>query len=126
MNEMDDKLASLLKDPATPPPAGEGSVSDTLKLIGDTFRSRGRWMTLLVWGYTLGFTVLAVFTAVQFFRVEAVRDQLLFATLFLFSSLVVMMLKLWYWMLLNRNAVLRELKRLEFAVASLIQRAGEK
>ncbi len=79
--------------------------------VGQTFRGPGRWMVAVVWVYVLVFTALAVGTAVMFFRAEPVREQIAYAAGFLVSINVVMILKMWYWMLLNRNTVIREIRR---------------
>jgi len=45
-----------------------------------------------------------------------------YATLFLVGALLVSFMKMWYWQRLNRNTVLREIKRLELRLAELAGR----
>jgi len=82
-------------------------------------RSRHWWMNLVVVLFTLTFTALAVFVAVRFFHADGVREQIMYATGFIAFLLMVQALKLWFWMAMNRNAVLREVKRVELQVAAL-------
>ncbi|MHC4562903.1 MAG: DUF6768 family protein [Planctomycetota bacterium] len=89
------------------------------QMLAGTFRGRPRWMAILAWVYILAFTAMMVVAALQFFQTEATRDQILWATVFLASSFIVMFLKLWFWTVMNRNAVTREIKRLELRVAEL-------
>lgn len=41
---------------------------------------------------------------------------------FLTGAFVVPQIKLWYWAVMNRNAVTREIKRLEMRIAELAER----
>ena len=91
------------------------------QMLSESFRGRMGWMVVVVWIYGLAFTAVAVYAAVQFFRVDATRDLILYATLFLTSSLFLGLVKMWYWMLMNRNSVKREVKRLEMQVAHLTE-----
>ncbi len=91
------------------------------EMIGDSFRGRQRWMACLVFFYILLFTVAWVISAVMFFRTDAddTRGLILWAAAFVVSGNIVMMCKLWYWNLMNRNALAREIKRLEVRIAEL-------
>jgi hypothetical protein len=65
---------------------------------------------------------LAAWCAVRFFEAEEVRDLLLFATGFVLAILNVLAIKVWFWMELVKNSVVREVKRLELQVARLGER----
>ncbi len=89
--------------------------------IAATFRGRLRWMVALVWFFTILFSGLMFFCLYQLFHVETVRSLILCATGVGFSVVAVSMYKMWYWMQLNQNAVLREIKRVELQLAVLAQ-----
>ncbi len=96
---------------------------DTLRgMLLSTFRGRTWWMSLVAWIYILLFSGLAVFAAVRFFQVEGDRQMLLYATVFVTAVIVAAITKIWYWMLINRNAVQREVKRLEIRIAELAEK----
>jgi hypothetical protein len=95
------------------------------EMIAATFRGRNRWMTILVWVYLWAFTALGVVVAVLFFRSDALADKLMYAAIFVVVGFFLGMMKMWYWMLMNRNAVVREVKRLELRISEL-QAALEK
>ena len=86
------------------------------------FRGKMRWATLVLWLYALGGTALAIFAAVRFFGADQMWDLVLYATLFLTGWGLVLFMKLWYSQILNRNNVLREIKRLELRIADLADR----
>ena len=48
----------------------------------------------------------------------------MWATAFIFCSTGVSFMKSWMWMLMNRNVLAREIKRLELQVASLREQLG--
>ena len=58
-------------------------------------------------------------TAWQLFTQASITGQAYWAVGFVLSFAVVALLKIWFWMVLNRNAVLREVKRLELQLARL-------
>ena len=60
---------------------------------------------------TLIFLALAVVCAVNFFNAEQDRELLMWAAGFIVCFSAVSMLKVWYWMEMQRNALTREIKR---------------
>ena len=88
-----------------------------------SFRGKSRWLVIVVYVSILIFAVLMIIAAVRFFRADSTRDMILFATGFLFCNLSVAMLKTWYWMELNKNAVTREIKKIELQLAMLTNRS---
>ena len=98
------------------------------QMLAGTFKGRTRWMTVLVYIYIFAFTALMVVSIVSFFESGQTdtRSHILWATGFLMSALFVTFLKLWIWNIMNRNAIAREIKRLELCVAELTERLGEK
>ena len=92
------------------------------QMLAESFRGKHRWMAWIAWIDSLVFTAVAVFAAVQFFRVDGVRQMILYAAVFgLSSGIVLFLVKIWYWMLMNRNSIKREVKRLELRIAELIE-----
>lgn len=118
MKDLDEKIRAALKDSGVDPP--EDHHDETLReQIFESFRGRTRWMTIMVWIESFIFFALAIFAAFRFFEVESIRDLILYATLFLICMGIQIAMKIWYWMLLNKNSVTREIKRLELQVAML-------
>lgn len=58
----------------------------------------------------------------QFFQAGETRDLILWAASALAAAIAVGMLKIWFWMEVQKNQVLREVKRLELQVARLATR----
>lgn len=126
MKDLDYKIRAAMKDSRVDPPEDslfEDHQEETLReQIFESFRGHSRWMTIMVWIESFIFFALAVFAAVRFFEVESTRDLIFYATLFLICMGIQIAMKIWYWMLLNKNSVTREIKRLELQVAMLARR----
>ena len=122
MNELDRKIQEALRDEDAELFETLGGEQSLYDMVADTFRGRHRWMVMLTMCWTLVFFVLAVLSAIRFFRVEDTREVLMWGGAFIFCMSAVAMLKLWYFMELNKNAVMREIKRVELQIARLAQR----
>jgi hypothetical protein len=119
MTDVDDKIrealrredAELLEHYQTEPPVHE--------LLIETFRGRRVWLSSLAAVFTFLCFGLSLFALYGFFHAESTRSLIAWASGFLWSSLAVAMLKIWFWMEIQRNSVVREIKRLELQVANL-------
>ncbi len=93
------------------------------EMLAELFRGRNRWLTIVAFIYTLVFLGLAVWCAVQFFATDPAATKALigWAAGFSVSIMVVGLIKIWFWLDMQRHAATREVKRLELAVARLAQ-----
>ena len=89
------------------------------ELLFDTMRGRHRWLNLLGAIFTLAFMALAIVCAVKFFAADDVRDLLMWAAGFVVFFTSVALMKIWYWLEMQRNSLTREIKRLELQIARL-------
>lgn len=80
---------------------------------------RGSWGAMNIFAAVLTFALFGVFVycAWNLFTVVDARASVVWAFGALWSALAVAMLKMYFWMEMNKNAVLREVKRLELQVA---------
>jgi len=119
MKDLNEKIREAIRSEDPDLLEGFDEEPSIFELLFDTMRGRNRWLNLLGVIITLVFLGLAVFCAVQFFSTEEVRDLLMWATGFIFCALAVSMMKVWYWLEIQRNALTREIKRLELQIARL-------
>jgi hypothetical protein len=84
----------------------------------------GQWALLNIFAAVLTFAMFGAFVYCvwQFFQAADVRDLIFWSTGALASALFVAILKIWFWMEMHKNQVLREVKRLELQVARLAAR----
>lgn len=122
MNNLDDNIKEALSQESNDIPYRFGDEESLRERVAGAFHSRSRWLIVIAWFAVAAASVFAFLCAIWFFRVESTRAQILFATLFLFWSLAVSLLKLWYYMEMNKNTHTREIKRLELQIARLGER----
>jgi hypothetical protein len=84
-----------------------------------TFEGRLRWFNVAGWvaGFVL-FGVACVLTW-RFIQAQEVRDMLHWGAASAVAVAGLALVKVWFWMELQKNAIVREVKRLELQVASL-------
>ena len=118
MNAMDRKIREAL-----PPneaellgPLDEPSLWDQVK---EMFQGKLRWVSMLVVIGGVAFLVFLVVSAVFFFQAQGVREMLAWAGGFGLSLIAISFCRLWFWLLMHRNTVVREVKRVELLVARL-------
>ena len=100
-------------------PDDDPSLSE---LIRSTFQGRWRRYTVLLWCSTLAFTVLLVGAFLRLLEAETTRLQILWGLGVCYCLIVIVGMKIWYWMHLSRLATAREIKRVELQIAYLAQR----
>ena len=91
-------------------------------LYGDvaaTFRGHMRWLNAL--GWVFGFVLFAVtlYCGWQFFAQSDLRSMQLWGAGAMLSALGLGLIKLYFFMELQKNAIVREIKRVELQVAGL-------
>ncbi len=87
--------------------------------VAEMFRGPLRWVSALVAVGGLAFLVLAIVSIVEFFQSGSTREQIAWAGGFGLGLIAVSFSRLWFWLLFHRNAVVREVRRVELQVARL-------
>ncbi|MEW4565182.1 DUF6768 family protein [Bremerella sp. JC770] len=91
----------------------------TLQSMNDRFR----WINMIGMVVLLAFVVLGFVSAWQFYLATEMKPLIGWSLATMFCLTTVGMIKIWYWILINRYDTTREIKRLELQVARLSQRA---
>ena len=82
------------------------------------FKGKFKWiilMMLIVNFVIIGFFIYAI---IQFFEAEEIKEIIKWSAASFICILILSMLKVFSWMQMNKNALLREMKRLELLIAS--------
>lgn len=84
----------------------------------------GKWGTLNVFAAVITFAMFGAFVycAWQMFEARDARMTTIWAVGAIWTAIAVAMLKMYFWMEMNKNAILREVKRLELQVARFATR----
>lgn len=95
---------------------GEPSVPE---MLTQAFRGRNWWLNVLGGVLTLAYVAGTLYCAWRFFGATELADRLAWGLGTVSGLVITMAFKIWYWMELHRNALTREIKRLELQVAHL-------
>lgn len=117
MNALDDDIRKVL--------ANEESLYDlereegVFRQMAGIYQGKMRWMAILATIESVVFVVLIVLAAIEFFQADDTKWQIFYATSILLLGMLLLLVKLWGWMQMNRNAIQREIKRLELRLLEL-------
>lgn len=77
------------------------------------FRGRNRFISVM--GFVLGLGSMAIFVwaTIHFYEAAEVREQLQWGGVALITIIFVSFMKVWFWLEMHSNRVLREVKRVE-------------
>ena len=87
------------------------------KILG-LFKGKNAWFLILTNIMTLLFFGLFVYCCIQFFNVDTTKELMKWGFGSIMFLLSMSMLKIYAWMQMDKNAILREMKRLELLVMS--------
>ena len=111
MNDIDQRIQAALRGHT----GGESFATDPniAEEVIVAFRGRNRWLNILTVVFSLVFTFALIWAAVRFYGAETVTMQLRWGGLALLCFLMVSFIKVWFWLEMQSNRLLRELKRVE-------------
>ena len=122
MSKEIDEIDKIIKEALTQEEAkfyDELEEQNLFQMVGGIFKGKLGWLILIMNIMTVVFFGLFVYCVVQFFETSITNELIkwgLGSVIFLIS---ISMLKLFVWMQMDKNALLREMKRLEIQVLSL-------
>lgn len=116
MNDLDQKIQAALRgQPGGDALAGEPNLAE--KVI-TSFRGRHRALMTFAVIYSIVLFAVSIWAALRFWEAETVRAQLQWGGLSLLLLLIVMFTKVWFWLEMHTNRVLREVKRVELLLVT--------
>ncbi|WP_298553513.1 DUF6768 family protein [uncultured Algibacter sp.] len=128
MKTNQDDIDKLIKETLTEEEAkfyDDLDEQNVLQMVWGLFKGKNKWIMYMMNFMTLVFFGLFIYCLVQFFNSEVTFDMIKWATGSIVFLLGVSMLKVFAWMQMDKNALLREIKRLEIQVSSLSGRMSE-
>ena len=90
-----------------------------LEMLGGLFHGKNRWFIIVINVVTLLAFAAFIYCLVQFLEVETTSELIKWGAGGFTALMMISMLKLFVWQQMDKNSILRELKRLELQVASL-------
>jgi Family of unknown function (DUF6768) len=124
MDEFEKKIAQALERDAAEQFEKMGADQSIFEMMTGGFRGRNRWMNAMVAVVMLVMFAITIYAIIQFLEAEETRDMLRwgFGAGITFSMMG--FLKLWFWLDMQKNSIVREVKRVEIQVASLAAKFG--
>ncbi len=100
----------------------EAREDTLLQTAGEFYSRQMRGIAIVAWVNGLIAIALGVFSAMQFFRAEQVKQEIMYAALFVIAWSWLSVAKVMAWLWMARNRITREIKRLEIRIAAADQR----
>jgi len=119
MSNLDDEIANALN-------AEDLALSKQFEDLGlfghfkSLFRGKDAWVSVLSMIFGTILNVLFFYAAWKFFTTGDVNSKLLWGGGAWFLATMVAFMKVWFWMRMESNRVIREVKRLELQVVRLM------
>ena len=125
MNTMDEEMRKVLLQTDAETLKALAEEPGMFAQISGVFQGKMRLWN--IYGLVLAFaaTVFALWAGWQFFHSTDPRTMILWGLGMGVAVFFSGMLKLWFWMEMNKNAVIREIKRVEWRLAVLAKSLGE-
>ena len=122
IDKLIDDVDKLIKDTLTQEEANvyEGLDEQGLfGMVGGLFKGKLKWIIVMM--ITVNFIIIGVFIycLIQFFNAEETMELIKWGAGAFMCILMVSMLKLFSWMQMNKNALMREIKRLELLISTM-------
>lgn len=95
------------------------------EMLFGLFRGKNAWINILLNVMIIVFFALFIYSGVQFFEADTTEGLIKWGFGSMIFILCISMLKLYAWMQMDKNALLREMKRLELQVMSLSGKVRE-
>lgn len=96
------------------------------KMMTSHYRDKMAWMAYLTSAVHLIVVIVAVYCGYQLFTIEGTTEILRYGSVMFIALIFAAMIKLWHWMQIDKNSVLREMKRIEFQIALLMEKTSDK
>lgn len=117
-----EEIDNLIKETLTQEEAkfyDELEEQNVLEMVFGLFKGKNKWIMILMNLMTLVFFSLFIYCIVHFFSADDTKELIKWASGTIIFLLGVSMLKIFSWLQMDKNALLREIKRLELLVTSI-------
>ena len=118
MSDFDERLRDLLResdDAEIDKSLGEANV---VREVLGSLKGPESGVNIITWIGVAVFCGLLFFCIYKFFQAETVKMQIFYASGVILANAAQIALKLWFHMRLNRRELLREIRRLQLAIAN--------
>ena len=117
-NKIDEMIKQALheEDRETFDSLGEQNL---FQMVGGLFSGKLKWLMILINVVMVAFFIGFIYCLVKFLKADDIKMMITYGAGAFTAIIAVTMLKLFAWMQIDKNAILREIKRLELQVSLL-------
>jgi len=122
MTKKTEKIDELIKETLSKEEAAfydELEEQNLIGKIGEVYRGKLGWLAIIMNVVMVLMFMAFIYCIVQFFNTENTNEIIKWASAGFLCMIAIGMLKLFVWMQMDKNDILRELKRLELQLATL-------
>jgi hypothetical protein len=119
----DETIKRILEDHDKYDDSRENTIRE---MLGDFYSRKMLSVAIIVWVWAIIFMAGAVFCCIQFVNTGDTKDQIMYAALFVCAVQFVGLMKVFAWLMIARNGIKREVKRLELRTVQLTKMLGDK
>lgn len=119
MNDIDAKILAAIQSDHEESLNNYEEELGIFGLIGESFKSSLRWVVFAAFALILIFIGLGVYSAFNFIQATDLAIKLNWFGASILAFLIVIVLRLWYFIELSRLSLRREIKRVELQVSLL-------
>ena len=122
MTKKTEKIDELIKETLSKEEAAfydELEEQNLIGKIGEVYRGKLGWLAIIMNVVMVLMFMAFIYCIVQFFNTENTNEIIKLASAGFLCMIAIGMLKLFVWMQMDKNDILRELKRLELQLATL-------
>ncbi|NNE01700.1 MAG: hypothetical protein HKN52_00925 [Eudoraea sp.] len=87
--------------------------------LGEVYKGRQGWLAMVMNIVILLLFALFIYSLIQFLNTTQIQELVRWASVGLFSILALSIMKIYFWMQMDKNDLKRELKRIELQIAVL-------
>jgi hypothetical protein len=109
----------------------DGSYDDAkedsvMSMAKDFYSRRMLGTAIMVWAWAIMFFAGTVYSAVQFFKADATKSEIMYAAIFVSCVFGIGLMKVFAWEMVHRHSIKREIKRLELRIAEVTDSLAER
>lgn len=129
MEHTKEEIDELIKKALTKEEASFYNDLDEQSLLDQVlgvYKGKLKWIAILTTVIQFIVFGLAIYCLIQFLETEDLREMILWGTGMFVGLMMQSMLKLFHWMQMDKNSILRELKKVEFQIGVLASKLNER
>jgi len=125
MSDIDEKILAAIKTESRQSMDEYSKELGPIRLVIESFKGAFRWMAVLSVVLILVFVGIGVYCAFNFYHATDLAIKFNWFGGALLAFIIVTVLRLWFFMELNRLSIRREIKRLELQVSLLVNKIDD-